>query len=244
MTDTLNIHQKLLKIVEMAGVLQKTANGFNFKYVPEDEIQARVTAGMKKYGIMLYPGLVPGTLHVEPQIYEKYDKRTKENKTVREYLVVVETLNRWVNADNPEEYIEIPWAIIGSAEDVSQAFGAGATYCNRYFLMKSLQLATTEDDPDDYRSKQKAAENYEDEEAKKEYDAQLKEIKAAVVAKGSELIASGVKKDDMTGVVAKHNGGNTNPSSIKKIEDCKIILEEFEKLKPVEKTKDKKEKTE
>ena len=241
--EKLNIHQKLLKVVEMAGVLQKSASGFNFKYVPEEEIQAKVTAGMKKYGLMLYPTIVPGTLRVEPQTYEKYDNKIKGNKTMREYLVVAETVNKWVNVDNPEEYVEIPWVLIGSMEDASQAFGAGATYCNRYFLMKTLQLATTEDDPDNYRSKQKAAENYEEDAAAKEAEEALKVEVKKVVDAGSRLIASGVNREVMMSVVAKYNDNNGNPATIKSPEVCSDILKEFGTIAP-KKTVEKKEKTE
>ena len=241
--EKLNIHQKLLKVVEMAGVLQKSASGFNFKYVPEEEIQAKVTAGMKKYGLMLYPTIVPGTLRVEPQTYEKYDNKIKGNKTMREYLVVAETINKWVNVDNPDEYVEIPWVLIGSMEDASQAFGAGATYCNRYFLMKTLQLATTEDDPDSYRSKQKAAENYEDDEAAKAVAEALKVEVKKVVDAGSKLIASGVNREIMMSVVAKYNNSNGNPATIKSAEVCAEILKEFKTITP-KKSAEKKEKTE
>ncbi|MBE5733985.1 MAG: hypothetical protein E7347_02925 [Clostridiales bacterium] len=51
--ENLNIHQKLLKIADMAGVLQKNKAGFNYKYVTEEEIQAKITAGMQKYGVRL-----------------------------------------------------------------------------------------------------------------------------------------------------------------------------------------------
>ena len=60
-TEKLNIHQKILKIADAAGVLQKTKAGFNYRYVPEEEIQAKVTACMQKYGVMLYPSIVPTT---------------------------------------------------------------------------------------------------------------------------------------------------------------------------------------
>lgn len=62
----LNLHQKLLKIADAAGILQKSKSGFNYKYVPEEEIQAKVTACMQKYGVMLYHSIVPGTLHITP----------------------------------------------------------------------------------------------------------------------------------------------------------------------------------
>ena len=214
----MNIHQKLLKIADAAGILQKTKTGFNYKYVPEEEIQAKVTAGMQKYGVMLYHSIVPGTLQVMPYTYQK----TKD-KTITEFIVHADTVYTWVNADKPEETVEVPWVLVGQMEDASQAFGAAETYCNRYFLMKSLQLATSEADPDNYRSKQKEAENYDDE---KVLNAAVKEV----VAMGSQLIKSGIAKDEVMGIVGKYNNGNQNPSSIKSIEVCTAVMKEFETL--------------
>ena len=214
----MNIHQKILKIADAAGILQKTKTGFNYKYVPEEEIQAKVTAGMQKYGVMLYHSIVPGTLQVMPYTYQK----TKD-KTINEFIVHADTVYTWVNADKPEETVEVPWVLVGQMEDASQAFGAAETYCNRYFLMKSLQLATSEADPDNYRSKQKEAENYDDE---KVLNAAVKEV----VAMGSQLIKSGIAKDEVMGIVGKYNNGNQNPSSIKSIEVCTAVMKEFETL--------------
>ena len=67
----LNLIQKLAKIREMVEVLRKNKSGFNYKYVTEDEILARVAAGMKKYGVSLQPSIVPGTLSVTPVSYTK-----------------------------------------------------------------------------------------------------------------------------------------------------------------------------
>ena len=75
--EKMNLHQKILKIADMAGVRQKTAEGYGYKYVPEEDIQAKVTAGLQKYGVMLYTNIVPGTLQVLPYHYEKYDKGIK-----------------------------------------------------------------------------------------------------------------------------------------------------------------------
>lgn len=234
-TETLNIHQKILKIADAAGVLQKTKSGYNYKYVPEEEIQAKVTACMQRYKVMLYHSIVPGTLRVQPYTYEKYDAKLKANKTVNEFIVTADSVYKWVNAENPEEFIEVPWALVGQMEDASQAFGAAETYCNRYFLMKSLQLATSEADPDEYRSKQKEAENYDEEKEQKAAAEELSRAVKEVVDKGSELMKKGFSKEQVMEVVGKLNGGNSNPSSIKSIEICTAVMEEFKKL---EATKD------
>lgn len=249
-TEKLNIHQKILKIADAAGVLQKTKEGFNYKYVPEEEIQAKVTACMQKYGVMLYPSIVPGTLTVEPYTYQKpKTKRVKDEKgkdvivdytiPVNEVIVKAEVIYTWVNTDAPDDRIECRWAYIGQMEDASQAFGAGATYGNRYYLMKALQLATTEADPDNYRSKQKEAENYDVEKEQKAAAEKLAAAVKEVVAKGTELIKKGIAKEQVMAAVGKHNGDNQNPSSIKSIEICEAVMKEFAEL---EKTADTKKK--
>ena len=44
----------------------------------KDEIQAKITAGMKKYHVMLLPSIRPDTLKVVPHQYVKYDKKLKK----------------------------------------------------------------------------------------------------------------------------------------------------------------------
>lgn len=229
-TEKLNIHQKILKIADAAGVLQKTKSGYNYKYVPEEEIQAKVTACMQKYGVMLYHSIVQGTLRVQPYTYEKYDAKLKANKTVNEFVVTADSVYKWVNAETPGEYIEVPWALVGQMEDASQAFGAAETYCNRYFLMKSLQLATSEADPDEYRSKQKEAEGYDQEKEQKAAAEELAKAVKEILDKGSELIKKGFAKEEVMAVVGKYNNGNSNPSSIKSIEICAAVMAEFVEL--------------
>lgn len=223
--ENLNIHQKLLKIADMAGVLQKTKDGFNYRYVPEEEIQAKVTAGMQMYNVMLYPSITPGTLNVTPFSYEK--KKGQNVTKVNEVIVHCEVTYTWVNTDNPEEKVECGWAYIGQMEDASQAFGSGATYGNRYYLIKALQLATSEADPDAYRSKQKEAEQYEAQKAEgKKLDEEIKKI----IEKGKELMLVGISKDDVNEIIGKCNNGSKNPNSIKTLKICKAVLEEFKKL--------------
>lgn len=231
----MNLHQKILKIADMAGVLQKTASGYSYRYVPEEDIQAKVTAGLQKYGVMLYNSIVPGTIKVVPYQYEKYDAKIKGLKPVNEILVSADMTYTWVNVDKPEEKLETTWALVGQMEDAAQAMGAGLTYGNRYYLMKQLQLATTESDPDNYRSKQKKAENYEQEAADKAAAEELAKHIKEVVDFGSKLIKGGMDKKEMMSIVAKFNNDNGNPSSIETIEICDQILEEFSKIQNTKK---------
>ncbi len=240
--EKLNIHQKLLKIADAAGVLRKTKEGFGYRYVPEEEIQAKVTANMQKLGVMLYSEIVPGTLKVLPYSYEKFDKKLKQIVPVNEIIVSADSVYTWVNTENPEDKIVIPWSFVGQMEDAAQSMGSGLTYSNRYFLMKALQLATTEDDPDNYRSKQKAAENYEEDKKQRELTEALNKAKTEVKDMGTVLINKGIPKETVMGIVGKYNGGNKNPSSITSVEVCNSVIKDFEKaLKEKSKIKETKE---
>lgn len=225
LVEEMNVHEKLLKIANMAGVLQKNRAGYNYKYTTEDEIQAKITAGMQKYHVMLSPSIRHDTLKVFPHTYQK-QKGKDVFTTVNEVIVSCEVEYTWTNADNPEDFIKCNWAYIGQMEDASQAFGAGATYGNRYYLLKALQLATIEDDPDAYRSKQAKAEEDELKEEKKKLTKAIKEV----ADKGKELITKGVDREEVIRVVAELNDGNGNPNSIESIELARTVLEELNKL--------------
>ena len=79
----LNLVQKLAGIRKMVEVIRKNKSGYNYKYVSEDEILARVTAGMDKYHVLLYPGIVPQTAEVSPYNYTKI-KNAKDGKKIEE----------------------------------------------------------------------------------------------------------------------------------------------------------------
>lgn len=157
----LNLVQKLAKIREMVEVLRKNKSGFNYKYVTEDEILARVAAGMKKYGVSLKPSVVPGTLVTSPIHYQKTKKSKSGDPIVEdiyETLVQADLVFTWIDCDNQDDKMEVTWALIGQQGDAAQAFGSALTYANRYFMLKFFQIATPDDDPDNWRSKKEEAE--------------------------------------------------------------------------------------
>ena len=50
--ETMTLVEKLAGIRNMVEVIRKNKSGYNYKYVSEDEILARVTAGMDKYHVL------------------------------------------------------------------------------------------------------------------------------------------------------------------------------------------------
>lgn len=165
MAEQLNLVQKLAKIRAISDVVSKEKQGYKYTYADITTILANITAGMKKYGVSLIPSVVPGTAEVSQNVVinTKFDKTGKAyDSPTTEMLVKAEMVFKWVNDENPEEFIEVPWFVTGSQPDPSQAFGSGLTYCTRYFLCNYFQIAQSDSDVDTYRSKQKAAEESEE----------------------------------------------------------------------------------
>lgn len=193
--EKLNLVQKLAKIRAMADAVSKDKQGYGYKYADLPPILAMVTAGMNKYGVSLIPLLTPGATTVEQvvTVNTKVDKATKQtfDQKSTEVLVRSEMVFRWIDDDNPSDSIDVPWVIIGSQSDPSQAFGSGLTYCTRYFLTTYFNIAIVDSDVDGYRSQQKAAAEAEDKQIAEalitEFDSKLRQYLADHPEKKAEL---------------------------------------------------------
>ena len=205
MAETLNLYQKLAKIRKQVEVMKKNKSGFNYKYVTDDELLAKITTFMDKYNLSLIPCVVQGSMTHELYHYmkTKIDKNTKQSydEHNNEIIVSADMVFTWVNNENPQEKLEVQWATIGQQTDSSQAFGSGLTYAMRYFLLKFFNIATPDDDVDSWRSKQKAAELAEDralaEQIINEFDIAVKEFLEANKDEGEKVkeLASKYVKD-------------------------------------------------
>lgn len=157
----MNLYEKLARLRKRVEFMQEDAKGYGYMYTSEESILAKITGLMEELHLSLIPRIVPGTMKVS-QIELKKKKFMKEvglyDDVTNEYLVQADMEYTWVNNDDPSETIVIPWVFAGSQSDPSQAMGSGLTYANRYLLMKMFQIASSEDDPDNWRSKQRAAE--------------------------------------------------------------------------------------
>ena len=201
MEGNLNLIQKLAKIRAIADVETKSKRGYNYSYADITSILAKVTAGMKKYGVSLIPNVAPDTASVEQIVTKntKFDKTGKSyDSTTSELLVTADMMFVWINDENPSEKVEVPWFVVGMQQDPSQAFGSGLTYCTRYFLTNYFQIAQTDLDVDAYRSKQKEAEASEGKMVAEEIIAKLDSLIKAYLAGNPD------KSDDVKGFIARY----------------------------------------
>ena len=221
--ERLTLIQKLAKIRAISDVAQKSKKGYNYSYTDLAEILANVTAGMKKYRVSLIPMIVPGTGHVTQNVVTntKVDKTGKayDQKTT-EMLFWADMIYKWVNEDDPSDFIEVPWFVAGSQGDPSQAAGSGLTYTSRQFLTNYFQIASLEYDVDAYRSKQKAAEESESvaiaTEIIEQFDTEIKKY----------ISDHPDKADDAKALVSKYVK-NANYKAIKNPELASKLLSEF-----------------
>ena len=163
--NKMNLYQKLAKIRALSDVAQKTKKGYGYTYTDITMILANVTAGMKKYGVSLIPMIVPQSARVRQNVVDniKFNKQGEAVETrTTEMLFSADMIYRWINDDNPEEFIDVPWFVTGAQSDPAQALGTGVTYTMRQFLTAYFQIAQSDQDVDAYRSKQKEAEESED----------------------------------------------------------------------------------
>lgn len=234
--EEMSIYQKLAGIRKMVEVIRKNKSGYNYKYVSEDEILAKVTAGMDKYHVLLYPGIVPQTMGVTPYSYTKV-KGVKGGgsveEKVNEVLINADMTFTWVNLDNHTDTLEVPWTLVGQQSDASQAVGSGLSYLNRYFLLKFFQIATPDDDPDNWRSKKQEAAQQEE---KKLVDGMIEEI-GRVVSEYFQTITDddALKKarGDLADVIRKYvKDAKGKPSGdYRNLKDMKTATEVFEAVK-------------
>ena len=150
----MNIYQKLIEVRKAVPYLQKEAAGQQYKYVGSSQVLAAVREKMDELGLLLTVKVIGH--NVGGETVENTDKNGKLKKTTT-YFTELDLEFTWINADNPEETISLPF--YGQGVDIAGEKGVGKalTYAEKYFLLKQFNIATDKDDPDAF---QKKAEGY------------------------------------------------------------------------------------
>ena len=144
MSEKMNIQQKLVEVRKSIHGFNKDTKGFGFEYVSGSQILRAIKGKMDELGVLLIPRVDYDTLH-----WEKHEYTTKKGEKKLDFIITMKMKYTWVNAEDPEDKIEIDWVCIGQqTDDIAKAVGTAMTYNERYFLLKFLGLATDEDDAD------------------------------------------------------------------------------------------------
>ena len=144
----LNIYERLSLITAEIGVVEKNLKvqvnkNSSYKAVSERDVLDAVKPIEQKYRVYSYPAsrqIVDRDILVKETEYNQQITRTNT------LFMRVETVYRFVNIDNPLEFIET--TVYGDGLDTGdKATGKAMTYADKYALMKAYKLSTG-DDPD------------------------------------------------------------------------------------------------
>ena len=148
----MNIYEKLLAIqTELVAVAKNLNVGIgsaSYKAVGEADVLSAVKPLESKYKVYSYPVarriVESGTLE-----NETVDKQgNKLNK--KQLFERIETTYRFVNTENPDEYIDII-SYGDGIDSQDKSVGKAMTYSDKYALLKAYKIITGED-PDQYAS--------------------------------------------------------------------------------------------
>lgn len=152
MEEKLNIYQKMSKITEeinrIAKNLQVGIGKSSYKAVGEADVLAEVKPIEIKYGVYSYP------IKRETELAEKLITTVSSDYGDKEKLTIfirIKTTYRFVNIENPQEFIDIDTYGDG-VDSQDKAPGKAMTYADKYALLKAYKIETG-DDPDQNESK-------------------------------------------------------------------------------------------
>lgn len=149
METSKNIFQRLSAITQelstVAKNLEVNVGKSQYKAVGEADVLRAVKPLEEKHGVYSYPYsrqiIESGTIE-----NETIDYQTKEKIVRKSLFERIETIYRFVNVDNPTEYIDI--TTYGDGIDTQdKSVGKAMTYGDKYALMKAYKIITG-DDPD------------------------------------------------------------------------------------------------
>lgn len=147
--EKMNIFEKLLNIQNelstVAKNLEVDMGKKSYKATGEADVLRAVKPLEFKYHVYSYPQnrqiIDKGVLENEQWDYQSKQRVVKKNMWLR-----IEVTYRFVNIDNPSDYIDIK-SYGDGIDSQDKATGKGITYADKYALLKAYKIITG-DDPD------------------------------------------------------------------------------------------------
>lgn len=152
--SALNIHQRMAAITAELQTVAKNLNvetgkGKGYKAVSERDVIDAVKPLEAKHGVYSYPAsrrvLESAALESESEWNGKVTKKTT-------FFERIETVYRFVNTDDPADFIETTTFAEG-IDSQDKGSGKAMTYADKYALMKAYKISTG-DDPDQTASEE------------------------------------------------------------------------------------------
>jgi len=176
------IYQKLLTIQQRVNGLGKDKSTYNYKYVTGDKLLGEVKPMMNELGLLLKQEV----LSIENTRQDYVTKSGSKSEILSKVMMKF----TWIDTESGEQDENLFGA--NGQNDWEKGLGSALTYAERYFILKSFNIPTGEDDPDAFQNK------YMSEEEKKSIkdaeEAALKARKTADAEKRQRDINSYVSK--------------------------------------------------
>ena len=215
----LNIYEKLSLITDEIGVIEKNLNvsinkTSSYKAVSERDVLDNVKPIERKYRVYSYP--------VKREVIDR-DTLVKESEfngnvtRTNSLFMRIETTYRFVNIDNPNEYVET--IVYGDGVDTGdKAPGKAMTYADKYALMKAYKLSTG-DDPDKDASPEKGYRKA------REVNQQTQETTIAMATpKQVAILLQAYKGKNLEKLLAKYNISRIEEMPLEKASELITII--------------------
>lgn len=140
----LNLQQKLIEVRKAVPYLQKAASGSQYQYVGSSQTLSSVMEKMNELGVLL-----------KQEIISQRVTQFHTAKGALQFMTDADMRFTWINADDPSDREEALWQGQG-VDNGEKGIGKLATYAEKYFILKSFNIATDKDDPDSFQQKVEA----------------------------------------------------------------------------------------
>lgn len=149
-----NIFQRMAAITAELQTVAKnlnvaTGSGKGYKAVSERDIIDAVKPIEAKHGVYSYPC---DRVVLESQTLESTSEYNGKVTTKTTFMTRIQTTYRFVNVDNPSEFIDTVTFAEG-IDPQDKGSGKAMTYADKYALMKAYKISTG-DDPDQTASEE------------------------------------------------------------------------------------------
>ena len=236
--NKLNIFQRMLKATTEIDRVAKNlkvdiSSRQSYKAVAEADVLEAVKPIEEKYGIYSYPCERKICKEETITTTTTFDGKTTEKNTM---FMRIATVYRFVNVDNPQDFIDI--TTYGDGVDTQdKAPGKAMTYADKYALLKAYKIQTG-DDPDAEASKDiRKAENKPvaaKKTAAEQVDGKTEEtpltlkeaMQERIEIKGTEYRLGALNSEQLEWVISKASGRTKEAGELIKREKFKSALKD------------------
>lgn len=145
------LYQKLLKVKEQVTYLKKDTKGFNFTYASPELVLGTLNPLLNEAGLFLKTEVI-GVEHErvfsKHKVQDIWVNKQKIEKEVEVHETLFHLTMKYTWIDTETGYEDSAQFTASGINNDEQGQGSAQTYGERYFLLKTFNIATGQDDPD------------------------------------------------------------------------------------------------